>query len=238
MKTKLIKIFAIFALLTSSTVVYSASFDCRKAKSVNEHLTCQDEELSRLDDELGIIYKDALLKSDNPKQLASNQTASWTKREKECSEKPCLIEWYSQRKNFLATGAISAIKTKDKTPSNKNDTQKVRQTDVFPTRVKKHESYKPFTITSSKLGKEMSDVYIANKFLCKTPMEVLQETMNLLKNYDLVDSSNGDGTLTITSFSGMQQAKNVVVSLAIDEHSNPRIVRYILVEGIPALYCQ
>lgn len=84
----------------------------------------------------------------------------------------------------------------------------------------------------------MSDVYIANKFVCKTPMETLKESMNLLQDYDLVDSSNGDGTLTLISFKGIQEGKSVVISLAVDEQSNPRVVRYVLVEGMPALNCQ
>ena len=61
--------------------------------------------------------------------------------------------------------------------------------------------------------------------------------MELLQNYDLVDTSKTDGTLTVTSFRGVQQGKRVTVSLAVDEQSRPRIVRYILVDGMPALNC-
>ena len=64
--------FLIF-LLTLASGVHSASFDCQKAKSVNERLICKDVELSKLDDELVFAYKEALRKSSNPKELAANQ---------------------------------------------------------------------------------------------------------------------------------------------------------------------
>ncbi|XVJ69219.1 MAG: hypothetical protein HEQ39_05870 [Rhizobacter sp.] len=109
--------------------------------------------------------------------------------------------------------------------------------EVFQSHVKKTHLYKSFFILSTRHGKQMSDFYMANTFLCKTPAETLQETMDLLKNYDLVATSKTDGTLTVTSFKGLQQGKNVTVSLAVDEQSNPRIVRYILINGMPALNC-
>ncbi|WP_157281232.1 hypothetical protein [Methyloversatilis universalis] len=116
--------------------------------------------------------------------------------------------------------------------------QKSSSTEAFPSYVTKTWSYKPFSILSTRQDKRMSDAYIANSFLCKTPTETLQATMDLLRNYDLVDTSKTDGTLTVTSFRGLQDGKNVTVSLAVDEQSNPRVVRYILVDGMPALNCQ
>lgn len=120
-------------------------------------------------------------------------------------------------------------------PSIRHEIGKV---EIFPSHVRKTRSYKPFSILSTRLGKQMSDAYIANTFLCKSPAETLQVTMDLLQNYDLVGTSKTDGTLTITSFRGIQQGTNVTVSLAVDEKSNPRLVRYILIDGIPTLSCQ
>lgn len=108
----------------------------------------------------------------------------------------------------------------------------------FPSNIKKTWSYKPFSILSTQHNKQMSDVYIANTFLCKTPAATLPATMDLIQNYDVVNSSKTDGTLTVTSFRGIQQEKRVTVSLAVDEQSEPRLVRYILIDGIPALSCQ
>lgn len=65
------------------------------------------------------------------------------------------------------------------------DRHKKRSAEVFPGYVKKTHSYKPFSILSTRQDKRMSDVYIANTFLCKTPIETLQVTMDLLQNYDL-----------------------------------------------------
>ena len=92
--------FLIF-LLTLASGVHSASFDCQKAKSVNERLICKDVELSKLDDELVFAYKEALRKSSNPKELAANQRDAWRHREKECSFKACLVEWFSERQTYF-----------------------------------------------------------------------------------------------------------------------------------------
>ena len=109
MKSNLQKNIFIFVLMAISTGTQSASFDCQKARSVTEKLICQDEELSRLDEELASIYKNSISKSEFPKDLIANQKNAWKQREAECSTKSCLIDWYAQRKTFF--GAESAIRT-------------------------------------------------------------------------------------------------------------------------------
>ena len=89
-------------LFAFSTKTHSASFDCKKAKSVNEHLICDDAELSKLDNEAALAYKEALRKASNPKGLVANQREAWRHREKECSSKACLVEWFSQRQTYLS----------------------------------------------------------------------------------------------------------------------------------------
>ena len=108
----------------------------------------------------------------------------------------------------------------------------------FPKNIKKTWSYKPFSILSTKYNKQMDDVHIAKTFLCRTPTATLEATTDLFKNYDVIGSSKTDGTLTVTSFRGIQQGEKITVSLAVDEQSEPRLVRYILIDGIPALSCQ
>ena len=93
--------FSILLLLLASGA-NSASFDCQKAKSVNEHLICEDADLSKLDDELAFAYKEALRKSSNPKELVANQRNAWMHREKECSSKACLVDWFSQRQTYFS----------------------------------------------------------------------------------------------------------------------------------------
>lgn len=234
MKNNFLKQFYLITFLALSTEAYSASFDCQKAKSINEKLICQDEDLSKLDDELAVIYKSAIAKYETPKNLIVNQRIAWKQREEECSSKSCLLDWFAQRKAFFGTGTVIPVKT---TKQNEIEQPSKKIEELFPNNVKTTWSYKPFAILSSKLAKEMSDVSIAKKFVCKSPTETLQDSMELLQNYDLVDSSKTDGTLTITSFRGVQQGKRVTVSLAVDEQSRPRIVRYILVDGMPALNC-
>lgn len=234
MKNNFLKPFSLIIFLALSTGAHSASFDCQKAKSINEKLICQDEDLSKLDDELSVIYKSAIAKSETPKDLIANQRTAWKQREAECSSKSCLLDWFAQRKAFFGAATPTPVKT---TKQNAPEQPSKKAEEPFPNNVKTTWSYKPFAILSSKLGKEMSDVSIAKKFVCKSPTETLQESMELLQNYDLVDTSKTDGTLTITSFRGVQQGKRVTVSLAVDEQSRPRIVRYILVDGMPALNC-
>lgn len=88
--------------LAFASGAHSASFDCQKAKSVNERLICEDAELSKLDDELAFAYKEALRKSSNPKELVANQRDAWRHREKECSSKACLVDWFSQRQTYFS----------------------------------------------------------------------------------------------------------------------------------------
>ena len=88
-------------LVVFSTGIHSASFNCQKAMSVSERLICDDAELSKLDDEAALAYKEALRNSANPKEVVASQRDAWRQREKECSSKACLIEWFAQRKSSL-----------------------------------------------------------------------------------------------------------------------------------------
>lgn len=133
---------------------------------------------------------------------------------------------------------VPVTRTEPSKPDGSSNRAKDGVNEAFPSNVNKTWSYKPFAILSTRQNKQMSDVYIANTFMCKTPAQTLQATMDLLQNYDLVGTSKTDGTLTVTSFKGTQQGKSVSVALAVDEQSNPRLVRYILVDGMPALNCQ
>src|SRR5690606_7026370 len=88
-------------LIALASAAHSASFDCQKARSVNERLICKDPELSKLDDELASAYEEALRKSSNSKELVANQRDAWRHREKECSSKACLVDWFLQRKSYF-----------------------------------------------------------------------------------------------------------------------------------------
>lgn len=80
---------------------YSASFDCAKAASLSEVTICNDNELSNLDSELGIIYKKAKTVAKDKKQFKTQSIAIFKWREKNCYSRDCLINWYKQRKVSL-----------------------------------------------------------------------------------------------------------------------------------------
>ncbi|MDR2080500.1 MAG: lysozyme inhibitor LprI family protein [Campylobacteraceae bacterium] len=69
----------LFLLLTlTATLLFSASFDCKKATTDIEKLICSDEELSKLDDELGKAYKELLDKvNKNDKEIIRQQQRDW-----------------------------------------------------------------------------------------------------------------------------------------------------------------
>lgn len=105
-------VFLSLVLLASGA--QSASFDCQKASSRNDRMICDDAELSRLDDEVGVAYKEALRKASSPKELIANQREAWKLRERECSTKACLADWFVQRLAYLGT---TAPKLAAKTPA-------------------------------------------------------------------------------------------------------------------------
>lgn len=94
------KYFALLCFLVSS-IGFSASFDCKKAVSLSEMLICNDAELSRLDDELSVIYKQAKTRATDDVAFNQQTKAAWLWREKNCQSKECLINWYANRKLIL-----------------------------------------------------------------------------------------------------------------------------------------
>ena len=88
-------------MISVSTAAFSASFDCNKAASLSEMMICNDAELSRLDDELSVIYKQAKAASTDQPTFKQQTKAAWLWREKNCQTKECLISWYANRKTTL-----------------------------------------------------------------------------------------------------------------------------------------
>ena len=79
----------------------SPSFDCAKAKSVNEKLICSDSELSSLDSELSGIYQRAKATASDKTAFSQQTAIEWKWRESNCQTKACLIDWYARRKAQL-----------------------------------------------------------------------------------------------------------------------------------------
>ena len=74
----------------------AASFDCGKAATKVEKLICSDPELSRLDDELGEQYSEAIEKRPIEKLLPQNQR-TWLKERNRCKDVQCLQDAYRHR---------------------------------------------------------------------------------------------------------------------------------------------
>jgi uncharacterized protein YecT (DUF1311 family) len=89
------------ALTQEETVVVSPSFDCTKAQTVPEHLICNDAELANLDVELYTVYNQAKQASNNADWFKQTSRAAHKWREANCSDKACLLSWYSERKTVL-----------------------------------------------------------------------------------------------------------------------------------------
>lgn len=60
-------------MVLTTLSLFGASFDCTQAKSDVEKTICQDDELSKLDNDLNKIYKEALDKADNKDNLKQDQ---------------------------------------------------------------------------------------------------------------------------------------------------------------------
>lgn len=96
---------ALVSLLQLSTV-NAASFDCAKAQSKVEHLICDNQEISRLDEDLSKAYSLAQGWSAD-KQTATKEQRQWLKEVRNaCSDINCLKVAYAARISKLSiTGA-------------------------------------------------------------------------------------------------------------------------------------
>jgi uncharacterized protein len=77
--------------------VYNPSFDCTKAGNWVEHTICDNNELSKLDSELGTVYKVAKKRTNDINVLKSEQR-SWIKKNRaQCKTVECLDQVYRDR---------------------------------------------------------------------------------------------------------------------------------------------
>lgn len=91
-------------------VGHATSFDCTKAKSYSERLICSTPDISRMDDDLKLIWDNA--KASYPdKTLFKNITRSlWNERET-CSTEQCVRDWYTKAQktySMLSGGSNSS----------------------------------------------------------------------------------------------------------------------------------
>ena len=105
----------IIVLLTFLAIPsWSASYDCTKASTQVEHLICNDDELSKLDDELAFNYSQTMEQGDYKSYLKNSQEF-WLKNIRNaCTDTACLKGMYERRINL-------PIWFTSQTPCNKED---------------------------------------------------------------------------------------------------------------------
>lgn len=83
----------------------AASFDCAKADTNTEKLICENPVISKLDDELGKAYQEALSKAnEEQKQRLVAEQKHWLKQTRNiCTDESCFKQAYSSRLTVLTT---------------------------------------------------------------------------------------------------------------------------------------
>lgn len=89
----------------------AASFDCGKATTDIEHKICNDNMLSRLDEELAEVYRIALKNASDANALKARQR-QWLNEVRQCKAEECLVGQYRLRLSILrdGNGAIEYVK--------------------------------------------------------------------------------------------------------------------------------
>jgi uncharacterized protein YecT (DUF1311 family) len=88
-----VSVFAALCLLLLSPSAFSASFDCAKAATRVEKLVCTSPQLSKLDSDLGDLYKEALAKDASIRQ----DQVAWLRQRNQCADANCLQSAYADR---------------------------------------------------------------------------------------------------------------------------------------------
>lgn len=95
-------------------ILNAASFDCAKAKSIQEKLICSNPDLSNADSDLAGIYKKALSVSADKDALKKSQL-QWIKTRDVCVDINCMLLTYRNRIRELESlsNKVSAQKSED-----------------------------------------------------------------------------------------------------------------------------
>jgi uncharacterized protein len=86
---------------------WAATFDCNKASTFVEKAICSDSRLTRMDDQLGRLYKDALAASSNSAALKTEQKA-WLSSRDQCKDSDCIMKAYADRISSLSPKSAAA----------------------------------------------------------------------------------------------------------------------------------
>lgn len=96
--------------LSAPLAGHAASFDCTKASSHVERLICAENELSRLDDDLAVVYRAASAAPDAAEQVRRDQR-QWLAARNACSDSACIKSAYVRRLAALPAPAGATTTT-------------------------------------------------------------------------------------------------------------------------------
>lgn len=99
----------ILAVLLLATSAQAASFDCKKASTAVEKAICSDSQLSKLDEELGKVYKSALSVVAEKDSLKAEQR-KWIQFRNTIPDTATLIKIYNARIDKLKPMEASNLK--------------------------------------------------------------------------------------------------------------------------------
>lgn len=85
------------AILVAPGVVDGASYNCYRATTSVEKTICANEVLSKLDEQVAKAYKSAILMSDNPGRIKSQQQEWLSNVRNQCKNETCLKDAYENR---------------------------------------------------------------------------------------------------------------------------------------------
>ena len=86
---------------------HAASFDCAKADTKVEHMVCDNPEISKLDEDLSVAYKEALKDQTQAVSIKQEQR-KWLKERNGCVDVECVIATYHARIDVLSASNILA----------------------------------------------------------------------------------------------------------------------------------
>ncbi|MGY2490983.1 DnaJ domain-containing protein [Cupriavidus sp. CP313] len=77
------------------------SFDCDKARSSSEKLICDDADLAAMDRDLATTFAHAKAAAPDKRTFTEIARQNWNWRNKNCTDKACLVTWYDYQQRWL-----------------------------------------------------------------------------------------------------------------------------------------
>ena len=112
MNKQLCRVWAITNLLALMSLgAQGASFDCKKAKSISEHVICSEAAASRLDEDINFLYGEWRYAGGAPFKM---EQKAWLDRRNACKDRACTYQLLNERKEVLLRGADSFMHTEGK----------------------------------------------------------------------------------------------------------------------------